>query len=143
MNKITTHKANNFLDEESSRLYFEKMRWNGAITCAHCNSVNCAESNNHKPMTYRCKTCRKHFSVRTGTVLAESRLPLFKWKRAVDILTAATEDIPVLMMAEKLGVSPTTAWSLSQRIAECWATSDDHIQANSKPKNSLSPKRKP
>ena len=40
-------------------------------------------------MPYRCRDCRQHFSVRTGTVLAESRLSLHKWLMAIYMMTTA------------------------------------------------------
>ena len=64
-----------FPNEEEARTFFETRRWAGEPVCGHCGSVAVTECKDHKPMAYRCKDCRKHFSVRTGTVLAESRLP--------------------------------------------------------------------
>ncbi|WVX49014.1 hypothetical protein ROLI_020990 [Roseobacter fucihabitans] len=64
--------------------------------------------------------CRKHFSVRTGTVLAESRLPLQKWLLAIFMLTSARKGIPSTQMARELGVTQKTAWFLAQRIRETW-----------------------
>ena len=75
-------------------------------------------------MPYRCKDCRKHFSVRTGTVLAESRLPLRKWLLATHMLTSARKGIPSTQMARDLGVTQKTAWFLAQRIRETWADKD-------------------
>ena len=71
-------------------------------------------------MSYRCKSCRKHFSVCTGTVLAESRLPLLKWFLAIYMLTSARKSIPSTQMARELGVTQKTAWFLAQRIRETW-----------------------
>ena len=68
-----------FPNEEAARFFFENRRWGSEAVCGHCGSVDVSECKDHKPMAYRCKDCRKHFSVRTGTVLAESRLPLLKW----------------------------------------------------------------
>ena len=44
-------------------------------------------------MPYRRRDCRKHFSVRTGTVLAESKLPVRKWLMATYLMTSARKGI--------------------------------------------------
>lgn len=115
-------------DEEAARKFFEGKRWGHEPVCGHCGSVSVAECKGHKPMPYRCKDCRKHFSVRTGTVLAESRLPLQKWLLAIFMLTSARKGIPSTQMARELGVTQKTAWFLAQRIYETWLKDrDDHM----------------
>lgn len=69
-------------------------------------------------MLYRCKDCRKHFSVFTGTVLEESRLPLQKWLMAVYMMITACKGIPSTQMARQLGITQTSTWFLAQRIRE-------------------------
>lgn len=71
-------------------------------------------------MPYRCRDCRQHFSVRTGTVLAESRLPLHKWLMAIYMITTASKGIPSIQMARELGITQKSAWFLAQRIRETW-----------------------
>jgi transposase-like protein len=109
-----------FPNEESARKYFETNRWGSEAHCGHCGSTNVVECKDHKPMAYRCKDCRKHFSVRTGTVLAESRLPLQKWLLAIFMLTSARKGIPSTQMARELGITQKSAWFLAQRIRETW-----------------------
>lgn len=110
-----------FPDEDAARKYFEVKRWKGSINCPHCGSLSVAECK--VPMPYRCRDCRKHFSVRTGTVLEESRLPLHKWLMAIYMLTTARKGIPSTQMAKELGVTQKTAWFLAQRIRETWMQS--------------------
>lgn len=114
-----------FPDEEAARKFFEGRRWGGEPVCGHCGSVSVTECKDHKPMAYRCKDCRAHFSVRTGTVLAESRLPLLKWLLAIYILTSARKGIPSTQMARELGITQKSAWFLAQRIRETWLKSHD------------------
>ena len=71
-------------------------------------------------MPYRCRDCRQHFSVRIGTVLAESRLPLQKWLMAIYMITTARKGIPSTQMARELGITQKSAWFLAQRIRETW-----------------------
>lgn len=126
---------NRFPDENAARLYFERNRWADEVSCPHCGSLSVAEVKNHKPMPYRCRDCRQHFSVRTGTVLAESRLPLHKWLMAIYMMTTARKGIPSTQMARELGITQKSAWFLAQRIRETWlaGTDDDmgdHVQVD-------------
>ena len=86
-------------------------------------------------MPYRCRDCRQHFSVRTGTVLAESRLPLQKWLMAIYMMTTARKGIPSTQMARELGITQKSAWFLAQRIRETWLAGADndmggHVQVD-------------
>lgn len=120
-----------FPNEEAARQYFERNRWGGEVHCPHCGSLSVAEVKDHKPMPYRCRDCRKHFSVRTGTVLAESRLPLHKWLMAIYMMTTARKGIPSTQMARELGITQKSAWFLAQRIRETWLSKagDDDMGA--------------
>lgn len=120
-----------FPNEEAARQYFERNRWNGEAHCPHCGSMSVVEVKDHKPMPYRCRDCRKHFSVRTGTVLAESRLPLHKWLMAIYMMTTARKGIPSTQMARELGITQKSAWFLAQRIRETWLSKagDDDMGA--------------
>jgi transposase-like protein len=124
-----------FPNEEAARQYFETNRWAGEVTCPHCGSLSVAPVKSMKPMPYRCRDCRQHFSVRTGTVLAESRLPLHKWLMAIYMMTTARKGIPSTQMARELGITQKSAWFLAQRIRETWlagATPDmgNHVQVD-------------
>ena len=124
-----------FPGEEAAREYFERNRWNGEVSCPHCGSLSVAPVKSMKPMPYRCRDCRQHFSVRTDTVLAESRLPLHKWLMAIYMMTTARKGIPSTQMARELGITQKSAWFLAQRIRETWLGGADtgmgnHVQVD-------------
>lgn len=119
-----------FPNEESARLFFENKKWSDTPYCGHCGSTDIVECKDHKPMAYRCKDCRKHFSVRTSTVLAESRLPLHKWLMAIYMMTTARKGIPSTQMARELGITHKSAWFLAQRIRETWMNNKDTHKGN-------------
>ena len=120
-----------FPNEEAARIYFERNRRGDEPSCGHCGSLNVNECKNHKPMPYRCRDCRKHFSVRTGTVLAESRLGLHKWLMAIYMMTTARKGIPSTQMARELGITQKSAWFLAQRVRETYLSNagDDDMGA--------------
>ena len=104
-----------FPNEEKAAEYFEKLRWGEVIICPYCGSIHISRT---KIMPYRCRDCRKHFSVRTGTALAESRLPLQKWLLAMYILTNSKKGVSSIQLAEYLGITQKSAWFLAHRLRE-------------------------
>ena len=116
-----------FPDEQSARLYFEKERWGKTGRyCPHCGSVRIVEVKNEKPAPYRCKDCRKHFSVRTKSVLAESNIPLNKWLLAVFLLTTNLKGVSSYKLARDIDVTQKTAWFLAHRIRKVY---EDQVEA--------------
>lgn len=70
-------------DEAAATKYFENLRWKNGGIYPHCGSLHITKCKG--PMPYRCKECRKHFSVRVGTIMDNSKLPLQKWSLAIYI----------------------------------------------------------
>lgn len=105
-------------DEKSAIKYLTDRRWKFGRVCPFCHSDSTAEVKDAKPMPYRCCECRKHFSIRTGTIFAESRLPLHKWLFAIYLMTSARKGISSIQLSKELGVTQKTAWFLEHRIRE-------------------------
>ena len=63
-----------FPDDAAAERWFTEMRWPDGAHCPHCGSVNVQDGTKHKTMPYRCRDCRKWFSVKTGTVMQSSKL---------------------------------------------------------------------
>ncbi len=122
-----------FPTEESAVKFFESKRWDTGKQCPHCRNDNVAVVKNAKPMPYRCRACRKHFSVRTGTVLAESHLPLHKWLMAAYLMTTSRKGISAKQLQRQLGVAYKTAWFLEHRIREAYSKSGGLLGGNGQP----------
>ena len=108
-------------DEDSAVGFFEQHRWGDTPYCPHCGSFSTSRVPTGKPMAHRCKDCRKHFSVRTGTVLADSKIPLHQWLVAIYLLHTARKGISSLQMARELGITQKAAWFLEHRIRDAMA----------------------
>ena len=70
--------ADMFPDEDSARQWFESRIWPDGRYCPQCGSTRTHEAR-HNDMPYRCSDCGAYFSVKTGTVMRKSQLPLRKW----------------------------------------------------------------
>ena len=108
-----------FPDEDSAEKYFAEKRWgkDGKDRfCPHCGSVRTVTANDKMP--YRCKDCRKRFSVRTGSILAESKVPLHKWLMAVYLLNTNLKGVSSMKLARDLDIQQRSAWFLAHRIRE-------------------------
>ena len=108
-----------FPDEASVVAAFEKWRWGDTPECPRCG-----QSKTH-PRPWRhghwCCGCRKCFTVRTGMVFENSRLPLRQWLLAMYLMLTARKGIPATQLKEKLGVTYRTAWFLGHRLREACA----------------------
>lgn len=109
-----------FPTEESAVSYFEGLRWQNGPVCPYCVSANVAVVKDAKPMPYRCRDCRKHFSVKTGTVMQSSKIPIRVWLQAIYFMSVAKKGVSSCQMARQLGVRQPTAWFLQHRIREAW-----------------------
>ena len=67
---------------------------------------------------FLCNDCRDKFTVRTGSVMERSHVPLHKWLLATHIMAASKKGMSASQMGRMLGVTYKTAWFLCHRIRE-------------------------
>ena len=103
-----------------AREHIERMRWGDEPYCPHCGSLRISRVASEKPQPYRCKDCRKHFSVTTDTVFHSANLSPRKCLYAIYLMTVAKKSISSCQLARELGCTQKTAWYLAQRIRETW-----------------------
>ena len=141
-----------FPNEEAATAWFESVLWGGQRCCGKCGSVNTREVPNAKPMPYWCTDCRSYFSVRTGTAIARSNVPLRKWAIAIYLCLTSLKSVSSMKLHRDIGVSQPTAWFMLHRIREAWAGGSgapfdgpvefDETNVGGKRKNKSNAKRK-
>lgn len=110
-----------FPDEATARQWFEGQLWpGGQRICPRCGGHHTNPVPNERPMPYHCADCRKYFSVRTGTALERSKVPLRKWVFAIHICATSLKGVSSLKLHRDLNVTQTTAWFMLHRIREAW-----------------------
>lgn len=106
-----------FPDEAAAQRWLEGVRWPEGRVCGHCGSPHTQVVDQERSMPYRCTTCRQYFSLKTGTPLQRSRLPLRAWVLALFVMTIyRTEEASLPVICETLGVERRTAESMIRRI---------------------------
>jgi transposase-like protein len=105
-----------FPDEKSAREYLASGRWPNGVTCIHCghNEVWSVRGGEF----FTCKACRKQFTVRTGTVMQDSKIPLRKWVFAMYLMTVSRKGISSIQLAKEIGITQKSAWHMAHRIRE-------------------------
>ncbi len=107
-----------FGDESKSVKSLEEIRWQGKPTCPHCNNSDNIVIRKGKRFTYRDKTCRKEFTVKTKTIMHGSNLPVQKWLITMYLVMTARKGKSSLQLSKELGITRKTAWFMLQRIRE-------------------------
>lgn len=112
-----------FGDEDTCREYLEKLRWPNGPACPRCGDCSVSEITTRDQ--FDCNGCRYRFSVTSGTIFDNTKLPLRKWFVAIYLMIESKKGISANQMKRTLGVSYKTAWYLCHRIRE--AMGDDPL----------------
>ena len=112
-----------FPNEAAAVKWFEAIQWPDGRHCGHCGSTETKEVPSAKPMPYWCKGCRSYFSVRTGTMLQNSRLPLRKWAFAIYLYVTNLKSISSMKLHREIKVTQKTAWFMLHRLRDAWGES--------------------
>ena len=112
-------------DEEAERT-FVRLRWSGSDGNAYCPNCGCTivyscRRPNGAPR-WRCKACRKDFSVTSGTIFASRKLPLKLYLLAISIFCNEVKGKSMLAMSRDLGVQYKTAFVLAHKMREAMAS---------------------
>lgn len=103
-------------DEASCRAYFESIRFANGDFCPHCGNTKINRFANG--IRYRCASCKRDFTIKTGTLFGESKIPLRSWFIAIYLLTTSKKGVSSIELAEQVGVTQKTAWYMDHRIRE-------------------------
>ena len=106
---------------EKGEAWFIEQRWPSGIACPHCGSLNVAAIASRKPQPFRCRDCRKHFSVKTRTVLQSSNISLDKWAIAFYLYMTNLKGVSSMKLHRDLGITQKSAWHMAHRIRETLA----------------------
>ena len=123
---ITLKQAvNRFGTEEAAEAWFVSQRWPDGPVCPSCESLEVSARPSRKPQPFRCRTCRRDFSVKTGTLLHRSKISLSDWAIAFYLFATNLKGISSMKLHRELGITQKSAWYMAHRIRQTWSQEDD------------------
>jgi transposase-like protein len=112
-----------YLIEDAAREYLERLRWPNGAVCPHCGVIGAyklqPKADSTKPVrkgVWKCKACRKQFTVTVGTIFEDSHIPLYQWLSAIQFLCASKKGISAHQLHRMLNITYKSAWFMAHRI---------------------------
>lgn len=110
--------------EDEARALMEEIRWGKGCAnaaCPHCGTMEPYRltpkpGSKTRKGVWKCRACRKQFTVTVGTVFEASHIPLVKWWLAIHLLASSKKGISAHQLHRNLHVSYQTAWFMSHRL---------------------------
>jgi transposase-like protein len=122
---MKTQKTNKaiYLNEDAAREYLEQKRWPNGVVCPHCKSIGAyklqPKADSKRPVrkgVWKCKSCRKQFTVKVGTIFEDSHIPLYQWLSAIQFLCASKKGMSAHQLHRMLDITYKSAWFMAHRI---------------------------
>lgn len=126
--------ANRIPDEASAYKLLEDLRWGGdPTTCPQCGESGkfyflaprdgstgrkTRTGANTQRRVWKCGTCRKQFSVLTGTIFHGSKVPVRTWLFVIFEFCASKNGVSAREIERKYSMTAKTAWFVLHRIRE-------------------------
>lgn len=103
-----------FADKQMAHAFVAQLRWPNGVACPRCGCPEVSYLSTR--MIWKCKGCRKQFSLKVGTVFEDSPIGLDKWLPALWMLANCRNGISSYELARTLSVTQKTAWFMLHRI---------------------------
>jgi transposase-like protein len=103
-----------FADKDVAMAFVANLRWPAGPACPHCGADEPSFLSTRR--IWKCRSCRKQFSVKVGTIFEDSPIGLSKWLPAMWMLANCKNGISSYELSRALGVTQKTAWFMLHRI---------------------------
>ncbi len=109
-----------FPDNDSAEKWMIENRWPNGVQCVKCGDDNIQHGVKHATATFKCRSCKKMFNVKTDTAMQGTKLGYRVWLLAGYLMTTNLKGVSSMKLHRDLGVTQKTAWFLAHRIRETW-----------------------
>lgn len=109
------------VNEKTAVEFLEAQRWGTSPRCPHCESENVYQMKSqngerNKDYRWRCRGCGQMYSVRTKSVLEETRLPLRVWVYAIWKAASSKKGISALQLSREMEITHKSALFVLRRL---------------------------
>src|ERR1700684_1963901 len=113
------------MKDAEAEMMFRSIRWHeteGAPVCPHCGGTDAYDCRRLKGAPrFRCRGCKKDFSITSGTLFASHKLPLRCYLAAIAIFCNEVKGKSALALSRDLCVSYKCAFVLLHKLREAMA----------------------
>lgn len=117
-----------FGTESQCQEAFEKARCPAGFQCPVCSGTAHSTFLRSGRRYWQCTACRHQTTVRSGTLLAASKLSLRQWMLAIFLVTQSKNNVSALELKRQVGVAWRTAWLLKHKLMEAMANRESSRQ---------------
>jgi len=103
-----------FADSDVTHAFATALRWPEGVFCPNCGSAENSFISTRK--LWKCKGCKKQFSVRVGTIFEDSPIALSKWFVAIWMIANCKNGVSSYELHRAVGVTQKTAWFMLHRL---------------------------
>ncbi len=106
-------------DPDKCRALVEALRFPHGLICPFCSAREPERTfvgHRTRKGLFTCGSCRKQFTLTSGTAMHRTRLPLGQWIRAIWLIVPSSKGISSRKLSEMLGMTYKVAWHLGHRI---------------------------
>lgn len=103
-----------FADPENASNFLMQMRWPNGVECPNCDGREVSYLSTRR--LWKCKACKKQFSVKVGSIMEDSPIGLDRWLAAIWLIANAKNGISSCELARSLGMTQKSAWFVLHRI---------------------------
>ena len=110
--------------DKQCHAYLEKVRWPDGPICPECGTsehyriTRKTKTKNKVDSLYKCRACRRQFTVTVGTIFEGSKIPLSKWFAAIYTMCAFKRGVGAQQVHIQARVTYKSAWFMCRRVRE-------------------------
>ena len=123
--------ADRLRNEADAYKFLEELRWNNQPVCPHCGAADpyfltpkngtdrkTRTGSESQRRVWKCRACRKQFSVLTGTIFHGTKIPVRTWCMVVFEMASSKNGVAAKEIERKYDLTAKTAWYMMHRIRE-------------------------